>query len=112
MKPMLLLGLALVLSGMLIGCVTHNTTSAFEYPASQAELRLRLAQTIPIDQVASRTNIITYEIKFYIVQPCDSIANISERLHMSEGEIAKLNPEFNLKMIKVGQRLAVYERIY
>jgi LysM repeat protein len=111
MKPKLILCLALVLSGVLVGCATHNTTSAFEYPANQAELRLRLAQTIPVDPVTSPTNVITYEVKIYVVQPNDSIATISERLHVPEREISKLNPDFNLKLIKVGQRLVVYERI-
>jgi LysM repeat protein len=111
MKPKLILCFALALSGVLFGCATHNTTSAFEYPASQAELRLRLAQTIPIDPVTSPTNVITYEVKIYVVQPYDSIASIAERLHMTEQEISKLNPDFNLEMIKIGQRLVVYERI-
>jgi LysM repeat protein len=111
MKIKFVLSLALVLSGVLVGCATHNTTNAFEYPASQTELRFRLAQTIPIDHVTSPTNVITYEVKIYVVQPNDSIANISERLHVPEREISKLNPDFNLKMIKVGQRLVVYERI-
>jgi LysM repeat protein len=108
MKPKLIPCLALVLSGGLFGCATHNVTSAFDYPASQDELRLRLAQTIPVKYPSLTA---TYEVRVYVVQPNDSIATISERLHVPEREISRLNPDFNLKLIKVGQRLVVYERI-
>jgi LysM repeat protein len=107
MKPKLILCLALVLSGGLFGCVTHNVTRAFDYPASQDELRLRLAQTIPVKYPSLTA---TYEVRVYVVQENDSIPKILEQFHLTRKQLSKLNPDFDLRIIKVGQLLVVYEQ--
>ena len=89
------------------GCATHKQADEFSYPASQAELRLRLASTLEIAPLHSAT----YEVRVYVVQIGDSIATISARLHVAEQELAALNPGADLQLLKVGQRLVFYERI-
>jgi LysM repeat protein len=112
MKPKLILCLAFALSGGLFGCSTNSPiakTEKFNYPANQDELRLRLAQTIPV-KYPSLT--VTYEVRVYVIQVNDSVPKILEQFHLTKKQLSKLNPETDLRMIKVGQRLVVYERIY
>ena len=107
MKPKIILCLTLVLSRGLFGCATHNVTRAFDYPVSQDELRLRLAQTIPVKYPSLTA---TYEVRVYVVQVNDSIPKILEQFHLTRKQLSKLNPGFDLGIITVGQRLVVYER--
>jgi LysM domain-containing protein len=89
------------------GCATHKQADEFSYPASQAELRLRLAQTLEIAPFHSAS----YEVRVYVVQVGDSLTIIATRLHVSEQELEALNPGADLQLLKVGQRLVFYERI-
>ena len=89
------------------GCAAYPQADSFAYPASQAELRLRLAQTL---NVPYPDQAITYEVRVYCVQVRDSVDSISTKLHVSREQLAALNPGTDLQQLEIGQRLVFYER--
>jgi len=53
----------------------------------------------------------TYELGVYVIAPGDSVAKVCMRFEIKIRDFMVINPGLDMKRLKVGQKVRVYERI-
>ena len=111
MRHFIFMGFASVL--LAAGCATQSSTSSTAWPTTPVQRELALAHSVPTNAPFGSV----YEVRIYIVTRGDTSAKIAERFHLTQEQLAALNPgayfntDAHFLHLKVGQRLVIYEQI-